>query len=289
MEMIKRLITDWLKEMLVGGIVSNLSGLFDSVNERVSDIANQVGQTPEAWNGSVFSMVQRLSENVIMPIAGIILAIVMAMELIQLIVDRNNLNEVDTWVYFKWMFKTAAAVIIVTNTWDIVMGIFDLAHSVVGNAASTIAGDASLDLGSAVETLEDSLMELEIGELLSLWFQSIIVGITMWALSICIFVVVYGRMLEIYLVTSLAPVPMATMMNREWGSMGQNYLRSLFALAFQAFLIMVCVAIYAVLIQNIGTDENISKAIWTCMGYTVLLCFSLFKTGSLAKGLFNAH
>ena len=234
-------------------------------------------------------MVQNLSENVILPIAGIILAVVMAMELIQLIVDRNNLNDVDTWIFFKWMFKTAAAVIIVTNTWDIVMGIFDLAHSVVGNAASAIAGDASLDLGSALETLEDSLMELEIGELLSLWFQSIIVGITMWALSICIFVVVYGRMLEIYLVTSLAPVPMATMMNREWGSMGQNYLRSLFALAFQAFLIMVCVAIYAVLVQNIATDENISKAIWTCMGYTVLLCFSLFKTGSLAKGLFNAH
>ncbi len=288
MEMIKRLITDWLKEMLVGGIVSNLSGLFDSVNERVSDIANQVGQTPEAWNSSVFSMVQSLSENVIMPIAGIILAIVMAMELIQLIVDRNNLNEVDTWMYFKWMFKTVAAVIIVTNTWDIVMGIFDLAHSVVGNAASAITGDASLSL-TAAEAMEDSLMELEIGELLSLWFQSIIVGITMWALSICIFVVVYGRMLEIYLVTSLAPVPMATMMNREWGSMGQNYLRSLFALAFQAFLIMVCVAIYAVLVQNIATDENISKAIWTCMGYTVLLCFSLFKTGSLAKGLFNAH
>ena len=288
MEMIKRLITDWLKEMLVGGIISNLSGLFDSVNERVGDIANQVGQTPEAWNSSVFSMVQSLSENVIMPIAGIILAIVMAMELIQLIVDRNNLNEVDTWMYFKWMFKTVAAVIIVTNTWDIVMGIFDLAHSVVGNAASAITGDASLSL-TAAEAMEDSLMELEIGELLSLWFQSIIVGITMWALSICIFVVVYGRMLEIYLVTSLAPVPMATMMNREWGSMGQNYLRSLFALAFQAFLIMVCVAIYAVLVQNIATDENISKAIWTCMGYTVLLCFSLFKTGSLAKGLFNAH
>ena len=288
MEMIKRLITDWLKEMLVGGIVSNLSGLFDSVNERVSDIANQVGQTPEAWNSSVFSMVQSLSENVIMPIAGIILAIVMAMELIQLIVDRNNLNEVDTWMYFKRMFQTAAAVIIVTNTWDIVMGIFDLAHSVVGNAASAITGDSSLSL-TAAEAMEDSLMELEIGELLSLWFQSIIVGITMWALSICIFVVVYGRMLEIYLVTSLAPVPMATMMNREWGSMGQNYLRSLFALAFQAFLIMVCVAIYAVLVQNIATDENISKAIWTCMGYTVLLCFSLFKTGSLAKGLFNAH
>ena len=178
MEMIKRLITDWLKEMLVGGIVSNLSGLFDSVNERVSDIANQVGETPEAWNSSVFSMVQSLSENVIMPIAGIILAIVMAMELIQLIVDRNNLNEVDTWMYFKWMFKTVAAVIIVTNTWDIVMGIFDLAHSVVGNAASAITGDASLSL-TAAEAMEDSLMELEIGELLSLWFQSIIVGITM--------------------------------------------------------------------------------------------------------------
>ena len=133
------------------------------------------------------------------------------------------------------------------------------------------------------------MQAMGVGELLGLWLQSFIVGITMWALSICIFIIAYGRMIEIYLVTSVAPIPMSTMVNREWGQMGQNYLKSLFALGFQGFLIMICIAIYAVLVQNMIVDTNISTAIWSCMGYTVLLCFTLFKTGSLAKSIFSAH
>lgn len=190
---------------------------------------------------------------------------------------------------FKWVFKTACAVLIVSNTWTIVMGVFDVAQSVVSRAGGLIAADTSINLDSLVVNLEDRLMEMDIGPLFGLWFQSLFVGITMWALTICIFIIVYGRMIEIYLVTSVAPIPMATMCNREWGQMGQNYLRSLFALGFQAFLIIICVAIYAVLVRNIAVDTDISKAIWTCMGYTVLLCFTLFKTGSLAKSVFNAH
>ena len=282
-------ISDWLKELLVSGIISNLSGMFDSTNEKIAEISGEVGLTPLAWNSSIFNMVQNLSEIVILPIAGLILAFVMTLELIQLITDKNNLNDVDTWMFFKWVFKSAAAVLIVTNTWTIVMGIFDVAQSVVSSASGVIVGDTSIDISSITTDMEERLMAMELGPLFGLWFQSMFVGITMWALSICIFIVIYGRMIEIYLVTSIAPIPMATMMGKEWGGMGQNYLRSLFALAFQAFLIIVCVAIYAVLVQNITVTDDIIYAIWTCMGYTVLLCFCLFKTGSLSKSIFNAH
>ena len=282
-------IQEWLKEILVSGIMSNLSGLFDSVDEKVADISGQVGTSPQAWNSGIFNMIENLSETVILPIAGVILAFVMTLELVQIIMDKNNFNDIETAVFFRWIFKTACAILIVTNTWNIVMGVFDVAQQVVGQASGVIIGDTSIDLASVLPDLEARLTEMDIGPLFGLWFQSLFVGITMWALTICIFLICYGRMIEIYLVTSIAPIPMATMLGKEWGGMGQNYLRSLFALGFQAFLIIVCVAIYAVLVQNIAVDTDISAAIWTCMGYTVLLCFTLFKTGSLAKSLFAAH
>ena len=289
MDLIWDKITDWIKELLISGIISNLNGLFDATNQKVAEISGQVGLTPQAWNGSIFSMIQNLSETVILPIAGAILAFVMTLDLIQLVVDRNNLNDVDTWIFFKWAFKSAAAILIVTNTWNIVMGVFDVAQSVVSSASGVIISDTSIDINSVIGDIESRLTDMEVGPLLGLWFQSMFVGICTWALTICIFIVIYGRMIEVYFVTSVAPIPMATMMGREWGGMGQNYLRSLFALGFQAFLIIVCVAIYAVLVQNIATMEDISAAIWTCMGYTVLLCFSLFKTGSVARSIFAAH
>lgn len=290
MDMVIDAIVEWLKEIFVGGIVGNLSGMFDNVNQQVGDIAVQVGMTPQAWNGGIYNMIRTLSDNIMVPIAGVILAFVMTLELIQMVADKNNMHgDVDTWMFFKWIFKTAAAVLIVTNTWNIVMGVFDVGQSVVNSAAGIIASDTSIDISSVIVDMEERLMEMELGPLIGLWFQSLFVGITMWALTICIFIITFGRMIEIYLVTSIAPIPMATMLSKESGNMGQNYIRSLFALAFQAFLIIVCVAIYAVLVQNIAVEEDISKAIWTCMGYTVLLCFTLFKTSSMAKSLFSAH
>lgn len=289
MESILDKITEWLKTMLVEGIITNLSGMFDNVNQQVGEIAGQVGLTPAAWNAGVFSMIRSLSESVIIPIAGVILAFVMTYELIQMVIDRNNLHDIDTWIFFKWIFKTFVAVLLVTHTFDIVMGIFDMAQAVVNGASGVISADASVDLATTIADLETRLNAMELGPLFGLWFQSLFIGFTMQALSICIFLVIYGRMIEIYLVTSVGPIPMATMVNRDWGGMGQNYLRSLLALAFQAFLIMVCVGIYAVLVQNIASETDIIKAVWTTMGYTVLLCFTLFKTGSLAKSVFNAH
>ena len=289
MDFIWNKVTEWLKGILIGGIMGNLQGLFDNVNQQVSGIAGQVGTTPQAWNSGVYSMIRSLSDNVILPIAGVILAIVMTMELLQLVLEKNNLQSFETWIFFKWIFKTFCAVLIVTNTWDIIMGIFDAAQSVVGSAAGLISADTAIEMTQVMGDLEARLREMEIGPLLGLWFQTLFVGVTLQALSICIFVIVYGRMVEIYVVTSLAPIPMATMMNHSWGQMGQNYLRSLFALGFQAFLIIVCVAIYVVLVHTIAVGTDVVAAIWTCIGYTVLLCFSLFKSGGVAKQIFGAH
>ena len=282
-------IKEWMKELLISGILGNLTGMFNSVNEKVGDISTQVGMTPQAWNSGIFSMVQTLSETVILPIAGVILAFVMTLELIQLIADKNNLHDVDTWMFFRWVFKTACAILIVTNTWNIVMGVFDVAQSVVASASGVIGGSTSIDLETIVPDMQAQLEAMDLGPLLGLWVQSLFVGLTMWALTICIFLITFGRMIEIYLVTSVAPIPMAAMLGKEFGGMGQNYLKSLFALGFQGFLIMICVAIYAVLVQGISTSSDIIYAIWTCMGYTVLLCFTLFKTGSLAKSIFGCH
>lgn len=283
-------LEEWIRELLTDGIISNLSSLFENVNTKVGEIAGDVGATPQGWNGSIYSMIHSLSENVIVPIAGLILTFVMTLELIQMITEKNNLhNDVDTWMFFKWIFKTACAILILTNTWNIVMGVFEVAQSVVNSAAGVITGSTSINIGLTAEEMRTTLDSYSLGSLFGVWFQSLFIGITVWALSVCIFLITYGRMIEIYLVTSVAPIPMATMLHKESGSMGQNYIRSLCALAFQAFLMIVCVAIYAVLVRNIATETDISYAMWTCMGYTVLLCFTLFKTSSLSKSIFGAH
>ena len=289
MDLIWQKFTEWLKELLVSGIMDNVNGLFDNVNSRVAGIAGQVGATPQGWNSGVYGMIRTLSDNVILPIAGVILAFVMTLELIQLITEKNNMHDVDTWMFFKWIFKTACAVLIVTNTWNIVMGVFDATQSVVNQSSGVIIGETSIHFDRLIPGLEFQLESMTIGSLLSLWFQTLVVGLTMNILSICIFLVTYGRMIEIYVVTALGPIPLATMGSSEWRSTGQNYLKSLLALGFQAFLIMIVVGIYAVLIRNISGAADIAGAIWGCMGYTVLLCFCLFKTGSISKSVFGAH
>ena len=282
-------ITEWIKELLISGIMSNLSGLFDGINGQVAEIAGTVGTTPQAWNASVFNMIKTLSDNVIVPIAGAILTFVMCYELIQMVIDRNSFHDFETFTFMKWVVKTAIGVLLLSHTWDIVMGIFEVAQNVVSAAAGTIITNTDLNIANAITDLEAGLQSMEIGPLFGLWFQSMLVGIISWIMTICIFVVVYGRIMEIYLVTSVAPIPFATMGNREWSQIGQNYLRSLLALGLQAVLIIICVAIYAVLVHSIAVDTDVIKALWTCIGYTVLLCFTLFKTSSLSKTIMNAH
>lgn len=288
MDSILQQITEWLKETLVSAIMGNLSGMFESVNNQVGEIATSVGKTPASFSPEVFAMVRNISESVIIPIAGLILTFIACYELIQMIIDHNNLSNFETWVFFRWVFKTFVAVMLITNTFNITMAVFDVAQHVVNASAGIISGDTAID-ASALEAMEDTLMAMDLGPLLGLFLQSFIVQVTMVALAIVIFIIVYGRMIEIYLAVSLAPIPFSTFGNREQSNIGQNYLRSLFALGFQGFLIMICVGIYAVLIQSVAFSDDIIASIWGVMGYTVLLCFTLFKTGTLAKSVFSAH
>ena len=282
-------LTDWIKQGLIDGIMGQFSGMYDSINTQVMDIASNVGQTPEGWNSGVFSMIRSLSDTAIIPIAGMILTFILCYELIQMIVEKNNMHEFDTFNIYKWIFKTFVAVYILTHTFDIVMGVFGLAQNVINSSAGVISGSLEINGEAALAQLQTMLEGMGVWELLGLWLEANILSICMTALTICIFIIIYGRMIEIYLTVSIAPIPLSTMANREWGQIGNNYLKSLFALAFQGFLIMVCVAIYAALVQNIPAADSVHAAIWGTAGYTVLLCFTLFKTGSLAKSVFSAH
>ena len=254
----------------------------------LGEIATSVGMTPANFSPGVFAMIRNISESVIIPIAGLILTFIACYELIQMIIDHNNLANFETWTFFKWVFKTFVAVMLITNTFNITMAVFDVAQHVVNSSAGIISTDTAVD-AAALEAMEETLKAMELGELLGLLLQSFILQVTMYALSIVIFIIVYSRMIEIYLMVSLAPIPFSTFANREQSQIGQNYLRSLFALGFQGFLIIICVGIYAVLIQSVSISGEIIASIWGVMGYTVLLCFTLFKTGSLTKSVFNAH
>ena len=288
MDSIIQAIVDWLKELLVTGIMGNLTNTFDSVNAQVGQIATEVGMTPSAFSPAIFNMIKNLSENVIMPIAGLLLTFIACYELIQLVISHNNLANFETWIFFKWVFKTFVAVTLITNTMNITMAVFDVAHHVVSQAGGIITGSTAID-ASTLETMQSNLEAMEVGELLGIFLMSFIVQFLVYILSALIFVIVYARMIEIYLMVSLAPLPFATFGNKEQSMIGQNYLRSLFALGFQGFLIMVCVGIYAVLIQSIAFSSDIIGTLWGIVGYTILLAFTLFKTGSVAKSVLHAH
>ena len=289
MDKIFESIEEWMRNLLTGMVSSNLTNMFTDVNEKTGDIASQVGQTPQGWNGSIFSLIQNLSDSVIVPIAGMIITFVLCYELISMLTEKNNMHDIDTWMFFKYFFKMWVAVWFVSNAFTITMAIFDVGQNVVNRASGVINHQTAINIDSVVTSMETAMESMEVGELVILALETLLASLCLKVISVFITVILYGRMIEIYLVTSVAPIPMATMVSKEGGNIGQNYLRSLFALAFQAFLIIVCVAIYAALVQNIAVDTDISAAIWTCMGYTVLLCFCLFKTGSISKAVFTAH
>ena len=288
METVLKAISDWIKSLLTAAIMSNLSGLFDDVNTQVGSIAQQVGTKPSNFEPRVFAMIEALSRNVVLPIAGIILTFVACYELIQMITEHNNMANFEPVLLMKWIFKTAISVWMISNTFDIIMAVFDVTQQVVANSSGIISGNTRVnDIGLSM--LQSSMMQMDVGPLFGLFLQFFFIGITMRILSIVIFVIVYGRMIEIYCMVSLAPIPMATWGNHEQSHMGQNYLKCLFALGFQGFLILICVAIYAVLIQSVAISGDAINSIWSIVGYTVLLCFSLFKTSSVTKSVLGAH
>ena len=282
-------ILDWIKNILTECITDNLNGMFDQINTEVGAVAGTVGQTPATWNAGVFSMIRQLSDNVVVPVAGMILTFILCYELISMIIDRNNFHDIETFLFYKWIFKCFVAVYFVTHTFDITVAIFELAQHIVQQSAGIINGSTDIDFAAAAGNIASQLDGMGIGELFGLLVETLLLRLTVPIMSLCVMLVLVGRMIEIYVYCSVGAIPLATMTNREWGQMGQNYLRGLAALGLQGFFIMICVAIYAVLVGQIGSTGNLHSAIWRCAGYTVLLCFSLFKTSSVSKSILNAH
>ena len=282
-------ITEFLKEILQGWVLTNLNALFTDVNTKVGSIAGEVSQTPSTWNASIFQMIRTLSDNVIVPIAGMIITFVLCYELISMVMEKNNFHEFELWFFFRYLFKACIAVVIVSNTSDMVMAIFDIGHHIVTSAGNIITGSTSIDIESTLRLMvEEQFVTMEIGELIALGMETMLLSFSMKIIAVLITVILYGRMIECYLYVSVAPIPFATMTNREWGSIGSNYIKVLLALAFQGFFIMVCVAIYSVLVSNITIATNLHSALWSVAAYTIILCFSLLKTGSFAKSIVNA-
>ena len=289
MDRIFEAIEEWMRNLLTGMVSSNLTTMYTDVNEKTGQIASQVGQTPQSWNGNIFSMIQNLSDSVIVPIAGMIITFVLCYELISMLTEKNNMHDIDTWMFFKYFFKMWVAVWIVSHTFTITMAVFDVGQNVVSRAAGVIGSDTAINIDTMISTMETAMESMEIGELVILALETMLVSLCMKVISVFITVILYGRMIEIYLYSSVGAIPFATMSNREWGQIGNNYLRGLFALAFQGFFMMVCVGIYAVLVANIQMSDNIHSALFGVMAYTVILCFSLMKTGNFARSIFNAH
>ena len=288
MDALKQKLFEWLRELLVSGIMDNLGTTFKSLNSRVGEVAGQLATSPADFQPRVFGMIRNISESVIMPIAGLILTFIACYELIQLVIAHNNLANFDTWIFFKWVFKTYVAVLLITHTFDITMAVFDVTGSVIRQSGGLIQGSTAVN-GSQLASMQSRFESMEVGALFGIFLESCVINLLYNVFALIIFVIVYGRMIEIYLMVSLAPIPFATFGSREQSMVGQNYLRSLFALGFQGFLIMICVAIYAVLIQSVSFSSDIMASLWGILGYTVLLCFTLFKTGALAKSVLHAH
>ena len=288
MERIFEQMTSWIKGWIVDALMVLLEGMFDNINSRVGQVASDVATSPANFTPGVFNLMREVSNNTVMPIAGMILTFIACYELIQLVIAHNNLANFETWIFFKWIFKTFVAVMLITNCFDITMAIFDVAGHVITGSGAIIQNSTAVD-GSGLAQLRTTLEGMSIGGLLPLFGEIFLLSIGIKIMSMMIFLVIYGRMIEIYLMLSLAPLPFSTFGNREQSQIGQNYVKSLVALGFQGFLIVICVAIYAVLIQNVTISSDIRGSLWGILGYNILLVFALFKTGTLSKRIFSAQ
>lgn len=282
-------IEEWIHDLLVTFITGNLTTMFTDVNDKAGTIATEVAKTPQGWNSSIFDMIRNLSDSVIVPIAGMIITFVLCYELISMITEKNNMHDLDTWMFFKWFFKAWIAVYLVSHTFDITMAIFDVGQHIVNAAAGVISSDTAIDVTATITDMQTKMETMELGELLQLSMETAIVSLCMKIISILISVVLVGRMIEIYIYSSISPVPFATLTNREWGQIGNNYVKGLLALGFQGFFIMVIVGIYCVLVHSMTIAADVHSALFSIAAYTVVLCFALFKTDNVSRSIFGAH
>ena len=280
-------IEEFFKELLLGGIQANLESMFLDINDKVGAVATDVGKTPMGWNGDVFAFIKSINDSVIIPIAGLIITAVLCIELINMVMQKNNMHDTDTFEFFKYIIKMWIAVWLVSHAFEFSMAVFDVAQHMVNKAAGVINISATVS-GDQIVAMMDTLKEKGVGELVMILFETSLIKVAIQVISVVIMLVVYGRMFEIYVYSSVSAIPFATMGNKEWGQIGTNYIKGLFALGLQGLFLMVCLGIYAVLVKTIKITD-IHTSTMTILGYAVLLGLMMLKSGTLAKSVLNAH
>ncbi|WP_159583161.1 VirB6/TrbL-like conjugal transfer protein, CD1112 family [Streptococcus halichoeri] len=280
-------IEEFFKELLLGGIQANLESMFLDINNKVGAVATDVGKTPMGWNGDVFAFIKSINDSVIIPIAGLIITAVLCIELINMVMQKNNMHDTDTFEFFKYIIKMWIAVWLVSHAFEFSMAVFDVAQHMVNKAAGVINTSAVIS-GDQIVTMVEGLKDKGLGELVMILFETSLIKVAIQVISIVIMLVVYGRMFEIYVYSSVSAIPFATMGNKEWGQIGTNYIKGLFAIGLQGLFLMVCLGIYAVLVKTIQITD-IHKSTFTILGYAVLLGLMMLKSGTLAKSVLNAH
>lgn len=280
-------IEEFFKELLLGGIQANLESMFLDINDKVGAVATDVGKTPMGWNGDVFAFIKSINDSVIIPIAGLIITAVLCIELINMVMQKNNMHDTDTFEFFKYIIKMWIAVWLVSHAFEFSMAVFDVAQHMVNKAAGVINTSATVS-GDQIVAMMDTLKEKGLGELVMILFETSLIKVAIQVISVVIMLVVYGRMFEIYVYSSVSAIPFATMGNKEWGQTGTNYIKGLFALGLQGLFLMVCLGIYAVLVKTIKITD-IHTSTMTILGYAVLLGLMMLKSGTLAKSVLNAH
>lgn len=280
-------IEEFFKELLLGGIQANLESMFLDINDKVGAVATDVGKTPMGWNGDVFAFIKSINDSVIIPIAGLIITAVLCIELINMVMQKNNMHDTDTFEFFKYIIKMWIAVWLVSHAFEFSMAVFDVAQHMVNKAAGVINTSATVS-GDQIVAMMDTLKEKGLGELVMILFETSLIKVAIQVISVVIMLVVYGRMFEIYVYSSVSAIPFATMGNKEWGQIGTNYIKGLFAFGLQGLFLMVCLGIYAVLVKTIKITD-IHTSTMTILGYAVLLGLMMLKSGTLAKSVLNAH
>ena len=281
-------IEEFFRELLLGGIKANLESMFIDINDKVGVIATDVGKTPMGWNGEVYSFIKSINDSVIIPIAGLIITAVLCIELINMVMQKNNMHDTDTFEFFKYMIKMWIAVWLVSHAFTFSMAVFDVAQHLVNKAAGVI-NTSAVFYGNKIVAMLDTIKEKELGELFMILMETTLVRAAMQGIALVIMLIVYSRIFEIYVYSSVSAIPFATMGNKEWGSIGTNYIRGLFALGLQGLILMICLGIYAVLVKTINVTGDIHMSIFSVLGYALLLGLMMMKSGTLAKSILNAH
>lgn len=280
-------IEEFFKELLLGGIQANLESMFIDINDKVGSVATDIGKTPMGWNSEVFNFIKSINDSVIIPIAGLIITAVLCIELINMVMQKNNMHDTDTFEFFKYMIKMWIAVWLVSHAFTFSMAVFDVAQHLVNQAAGVINTSATVS-GDQIVQMVEGLKDKGLGELVMILFETSLVKVAIQVMSVVIMLVVYGRMFEIYVYASVSAIPFATMGNKEWGQIGTNYIKGLFAIGLQGLFLIICLGIYAVLVKTIKITD-IHASTFMILGYALLLGLMMLRSGTLAKSVLNAH